>query len=152
MSILPGKDTVEEELDKLKRGCVGADISRIAYAVATNGDAGAVGIVLFGTDFADHHGVTNFLVLVDWDVVVLDDEEGIGARYSLGGLGSTGAYALAKAPQFVGIGSVPRSFEPGVSTELTVFKEFARSWVKNPKGCWAIKCLEGCAKVCKAVG
>jgi hypothetical protein len=46
-------------------------------------------VILFGMDFTDHHGVTNFLALVDQDAVVVDDEEGIGARYSLEGLGST---------------------------------------------------------------
>ena len=98
MSILPGKDTVEEELDKLERGCVGADIPRIAYAVATDGDAGAVGIVFFWTDLTDHHGVTNFLALVGWNVLVVDDEEGIGACYPLGGLGGSGSNALARRP------------------------------------------------------
>ena len=104
MSSLTGKDTVEEELDKLERGCVGADIPRIAYAVATDGDAGVVGIVLFRTDLTDHHGVTNFLVLVGWNVLVVNDEEGIGACYPLGGLSGSGSNALVKSPQFIGIG------------------------------------------------
>ncbi len=49
-SIFPGEDTVEQELDKLERGCVGADIAGIAYSVAADGDTGAVGIILFRTD------------------------------------------------------------------------------------------------------
>jgi len=44
----------------------------------TNGDSGAVRIILFRTDLTDDHGVTNFLALVAWNVIVVDDEEGIG--------------------------------------------------------------------------
>jgi len=76
--ISPGEDTVEEELDKLERGSVGADVTRIADSVATNGDSGAVRIILFRTDLTDDHGVTDFLALVEWNVIVVDDEEGIG--------------------------------------------------------------------------
>ena len=76
--ISPGEDTVEKELDKLERGSVGADVTWIADSVATNGDTGAVGIILFRTDLTDDHGVTNFLALVAWNVIVVDDEEGIG--------------------------------------------------------------------------
>ena len=121
-SVFPGEDTVEEELDQLERGCVGADIAGIAYSVAANGDAGAVRIVLFRSDLTDNHGVTDFLALVGWNVLVVDDEEGIGARYPLVGLGRSRPNALAESPQLIGIRSIPRSFVTGVSTELAVFE------------------------------
>ncbi len=133
-SVFSGEDTVEEELDKLERGCVGANITGIAYSVAADGDAGAVGIVLFRTDLTDNHGVTDFLALVGWNVLVVDDEEGIGARYPLVGLGRSRTYALAKSPQFIGIRHIPLSFVTGVSTELAVFKELASSWIKYGQG------------------
>jgi hypothetical protein len=75
--------------------------------------------------------VTNFLALVGWDVVVVDDEEGIGASNPLGGLGGSCSNALAKSPKFIGIGCIPLSFVPGVPTELAVFEELASSWVEN---------------------
>ncbi len=133
-SAFPGEDTVEEELDKLERGCVGANIPWVAFSVAANGDAGAVGIVLFRTDFADNHSVTDFLALVGWNVLVVDDEEGIGTRYSLVGLGSSRANALAKSAQLIGIGGIPRTFVTGVSTELAVLEELASSWVEHGQG------------------
>ncbi len=48
-SSLLREDTVEEELDKLQQGGVGThNASRVADAIATNGDLGAVQVILFG--------------------------------------------------------------------------------------------------------
>ncbi len=39
----PRQDAVEQELDKFKQCCVGADVAWVAYAIAPNSDAGAIG-------------------------------------------------------------------------------------------------------------
>ncbi len=97
LGAFPGEHTVEEELDELKRGCVGTHIARIANPVAADGDAGAVGIILFRTDFTDDHGVADFLALVGRDVLVVNDEEGVGTRYSLVSCGRAQSNALAES-------------------------------------------------------
>jgi hypothetical protein len=74
------EDTVEEELDRFKQGCVGAHIARIANPVATDGDMGAVRIILFRTYLTNDHGVADFLALVGRDVLVINDVEGVGTR------------------------------------------------------------------------
>ncbi len=82
-STFSGEDTVEEELDKFKRGRVGADIARIADSVAANGDMGAVRVILFRMNLTDNHGVADLLALVGQDVLVVNEEEGVGTCYPL---------------------------------------------------------------------
>jgi hypothetical protein len=82
-STFSGEDTVEEELDKFKQGRVGADIARIADSVAANGDTGAVRVILLRTNLADNHGVADLLALVGQDVLVVNEEEGVGTCYPL---------------------------------------------------------------------
>jgi hypothetical protein len=92
----PGEHAVEEELDEVNQGCDGTHIARISNPVATNGDAGAVGIILFRTDSTDNHGVADFLALVGRDVLVVNDEEGVGTRYPLVSCGMAQSNALAE--------------------------------------------------------
>jgi hypothetical protein len=40
-----GKDTVQDELDKFKQGCVGANVAWAANPVATDGDMGAIRVI-----------------------------------------------------------------------------------------------------------
>ena len=63
-------------------------IARVADAVATNGDLCAVRVVLFRSDFTNHHGVVYFLPLVQRDVFVVDAKEciGTGNTFGVGGL------------------------------------------------------------------
>jgi hypothetical protein len=44
----PREDTVEGELEKLQQGCVCTHIPRVADAITSNGDQGAVRVVLLG--------------------------------------------------------------------------------------------------------
>jgi hypothetical protein len=37
-----------------------------------------VGVILLRANFTDNHGVADFLALVGWDVLVVDEEEGVG--------------------------------------------------------------------------
>jgi hypothetical protein len=90
------EDTVEKELDKLQQGGVGTNIPRIADAIATNGDSGAFGFMLFRTDFTYHHGVAYFLPFVRWNVLLIDEEEGVRSRDPLGAGSITRANAMAQ--------------------------------------------------------
>ncbi len=96
-STFSGEDTVEEELDEFKRGLVGADIARIADSVAANGDMGAVWVILFRMNLADDHGVVDLLALVGRDVLVVNEEEGVGTCYPLTIRCRALSNALAKA-------------------------------------------------------
>ncbi len=80
--------TVEEELEQFQGCCVGTHITRVADAVATNGDLCAVRVILFWSDFTNNHGVAYFLPLVQQDVVVVDAKEcvGTGNMVGVGGL------------------------------------------------------------------
>ncbi len=44
---------------------------------------GLVRIILFRTNLTNNHGVADFLALLGWDVVVINDVEGVGTRYPL---------------------------------------------------------------------
>jgi len=91
----PGEDTVEEEFDEFKRGSVSTNVARIADSVASNSDTSSIRVILLGTDFTDHHGMTNLLALVERNVLVVDEEEGVGTCYSLFCWRGTRANALA---------------------------------------------------------
>ena len=75
---------------------MGANVAWITSSVAADDDAGSVGVVFFGTDFADNLGVGYFFAVVDGDVFVVYDVEGICAFDSLVVAGRAGANALAK--------------------------------------------------------
>ncbi len=80
---LSGEDTVEEQLDKFERGRVGANDAWIADSIAADGDTGAVRVILLRTNLADNRGVADLLALVGWDVLVVNEEEGVGACHLL---------------------------------------------------------------------
>jgi hypothetical protein len=69
---------------------------------------GAVWIILLRTDLADDHGVADFLALVERDVVVDDEIEGVSTCYPLAIWSRAGTDALAETTKFVGIGGIPR--------------------------------------------
>ena len=96
LSAFPGEDTVEEEFDKFKGCGVGANVARVANPVATNSDTGAVRVILLYANFTDHHGMTDLLALVEGDVWVVDEKEGVGTSYPLVGWRSSRANALAE--------------------------------------------------------
>ncbi len=82
------EDTVEEKLEEFQGCCGGTHIARVADAVATNGDLCAVMVVLFQSDFTNHHGGAYFLPLVQQDVVVVDVKESVvtGNTFGVGSL------------------------------------------------------------------
>jgi hypothetical protein len=81
MGPLLREDTVEKELDKLQQGGVGTHIPRIADVIATNGDLGAVWVILFRTNFIYHHGVAYFFPFVRRNVLVINEKEGVSPRH-----------------------------------------------------------------------
>jgi hypothetical protein len=94
-SIALGEKTVDEQFDKFNQACGVTYISRICNVVATNGDACTVGIIsLLWLDFANDLGVGDFLAAVNWDLVIRNGEEGVGA-FDVLALVGTGANALA---------------------------------------------------------
>jgi hypothetical protein len=122
---LARENTVEENLDKLKRGRVGADVTRIADFAAANGDPGTIRIVLLWSDFTYDESMADLLSLMYWDVIILDHEEGVRTIDAFrAGLGS-GADALTKSAKFIRVRCIPGCFIPWVTAELPMFEEFA---------------------------
>ncbi len=99
----PRQNTVEKELDKFRRSGVGANVSRVAYVIVTNGGAGAIRVIVLGMNFAYHHGVTYFLPFVERYVLIVDEKEGVSAIHTLGAQGVTRADALAETTKFIGV-------------------------------------------------
>jgi hypothetical protein len=124
-SPFPRQNTVEKELGKFKRPCVGAAVTWVAYAIATNGDAGAIRIVFLGSNFAYHQGVTYFFSFVGWYVLIVDENRGVSAPYTLGAGGITRAKALAERTEFIGVQGIPEGgFVVRVALELVMYKKF----------------------------
>ncbi len=94
---LSGEDTVEEQLDQFEQGRVGANVAWIADSITTDGDVGAVWVILLRTNLADNRGVADLLALVGRDVLVVNEEEGVGAYYPLTIWRRTQSNALAQA-------------------------------------------------------
>ncbi len=94
---LSGEDTVEEQLDEFEQGRVGANIAWIADSITTDGDKGAVRVILLRTNLADDRGVADLLALVGRDVLVVNEEKDVGACYPLTIQRRTLSNALAQA-------------------------------------------------------
>jgi hypothetical protein len=92
-------------------------------------------------DLADDHGVADFLALVERDVIVVDETEGVGTCYLLAIWRRAGTNALAEMTKFVGIGGIPRGFVMGVTMKLAMFKEVTCSRVQDREGRWTINFL-----------
>ncbi len=129
--ILSGEDTVEEKLDKFKQGCVGANVARITDSITANGDSGLVRVILLRRNLTYDHGVAYFFAFVGRDVLVVDEEEGVGTHYPLLCWRRAGANALAELAQLVCIGCIPSCFVTWVTTKLAMFKEFTCRRIQN---------------------
>jgi hypothetical protein len=94
--------------------------------------------------------MADFLLLMQWDILVLDQEEGIGTIDTFcAGLGA-GANALAESTKFICIRGVPSCLVPGVTAELVVFKELARCWIQHQTVCRVVHLVQSLAEVSKA--
>ena len=87
---------VEDNLGKFKGCCRGADVAGKGDAVATDGDARAVGIVIFRADLANQFGVSDLFSAVGGDIFEADEEEGVGAFDAFASAVGRGADALAE--------------------------------------------------------
>ncbi len=85
-------------------------------------------------DLADDHGVADFFALVERDVIVVDETEGVGTCYPLAIWRRAGTDALAEMTKFIGIGGIPRGFVMGVTMKLVMFKEVTCSRVQDGEG------------------
>ncbi len=100
------EDTVEKEHDKLRQGGAGPHIPRIADAIATKGDVGAVWVILLRTNFTYHHGVAYFFPFVRPNVLVIDEKESVSSCDLLGAGRIPRANALAQMSKFIGVQSI----------------------------------------------
>ncbi len=94
---LSRENTGEEQLEEFERGRVGANVAWIADSITTDGDTGAVRVILLRTNLADNRGVADLLALVGQDVLVVNEVEGVGACYLLTIRRRTQSNALAQA-------------------------------------------------------
>ncbi len=62
---------VEKQLDKFKGCSVCTHITQGAGAIAADGDADAIRIILLWPHFTYHHGVADFFSFVGWEVVIV---------------------------------------------------------------------------------
>jgi hypothetical protein len=131
MAPLPREDTVEKELDELKRGIAGTPIPTIADAIATNGNVGAVWVIHFRTKFTYHPGVTCFLPFVRWNVLVIDEKEGVSSCHMLSAGGIPSSNALAERFKLIGVQGIPRCFVTGITMELAMLKRFTNGRVED---------------------
>jgi hypothetical protein len=127
----PRQVAVEQELDKFKRCCVGANVAWVAYAIAPNSDAGAIGVIFLQAYFTNYHGVADFLLFVWRYVLIVDWKEGVSAASTLCGGGNARSDTLTETAQFIGVGGIPGSLVAGISTQLAVFKKFDGGWIEN---------------------
>ena len=78
-----------------------------------------------GLDFAYDFGVGDFVSAVGGDVLIVNDEEGIGVKDTLTYVIGAGSNALAQAAKFVGVGSVQGVRVLGFLACLVVLELFA---------------------------
>ncbi len=91
-----GENTVDEEFDKFNRASEGAKISRVSYVVATNGDTCLVsGVAFLKLDLANNVGVGDSPAALDWDLVIMNGEEGVSRALDMITSIETSANALA---------------------------------------------------------
>jgi hypothetical protein len=113
---------------------------------------GRIRVVFLRANIADNHGVTDLLLLVGWDVMVVDKEEGISFCDLLRAWSWTNSNALAEATKLVGVQGIPLCLIVRIATKLAMFEKLTSSRVQDRQGSRTINLLlKCCAEVCKAV-
>jgi hypothetical protein len=75
-----GENTVDKQFDKFNQAHGGTYISGIRDVVSANGDAPTVGVIsLLSSDLVNDLEVDDFSAAVGWDLVIGNEEEGVGA-------------------------------------------------------------------------
>ena len=62
----PRQDAVEKELEKFEGSCVGVNVAWVTDVIATNSDAGAIGIIFLWSNFTSHLCQTIALSQIKW--------------------------------------------------------------------------------------
>ena len=98
------QETVNNELDQVKRTCGRVYISKIIFAASIYGDACTIGILLLRSDLTHNHGVVNFLPSVARDIFKDNDAESVCALNALF-LGELLSFSksLACLAKFIGV-------------------------------------------------
>ena len=134
-----GDGAVEEEFDRFDGSRFGARVARVADAIATDGDACAVGISFLWAYFTHDSCVRDVVPAVQRDVMVADRFEGIGAVDSFfGGIGRVGSNALAEAAEFVCVGFIPGFFVGRVSSQLSMLQHSSCFGVQDWRCHWGV--------------
>jgi hypothetical protein len=94
----------------------GTTIPRIGDAIATGSKASAIGIGLLRAIVDAHASVRDVFALVDWDVLLSDEDNCVGAIANAGD-------TLGKATKFDCVGLAPEYFVFGVDKKMAHFYE-----------------------------
>jgi hypothetical protein len=95
--------TIEHQLEEFKGPSVGANIPRVTDVIASDDDASAIWIVFIRTNLTNNHGVADFFSFVEWYVMTINDEEGVGACNPFGIGGGPRANFLTQMSKLIGI-------------------------------------------------
>ena len=90
-------DAVENEFGKFKWSCGHADVVRTANSIPADSNARAIGVILVGIEFTHYFPVGNFHEPIGGDLLIFDDEEGVGSLYRISCTGGSGANSLTQA-------------------------------------------------------
>ena len=96
-------NTIDEEFHKFQGTCGSTNITRVANTVATNSDAGAIGIIFLWTEFANHFGVCDLILSVNRDVLVENHNKGVSFFNVLACNSISSTNSLSYPPKFIGI-------------------------------------------------
>ena len=99
--------------------------------IAADGDEGAIGVGFFRADKTYHFVVGDIFATLLWDILILDDLEGIGTFGMLAGLGGVGSDTLAETANLIGVGAVLYVFVGGMLAELEMLQGLAGGGVKD---------------------
>ncbi len=121
---LCGDDAVEMNLDCDHTDGGGTAIPGISDGIATNSEASAIGISLLRTIVDAHVPVRDVFALVDWDVVLSNEDNRVGAL-------ANAWDALGKATKFDCVGLAPEFFVLGVDKTVAHFHEGASVGVEE---------------------
>ena len=97
------QDTVEHDIDELKRGSICANSTGLVYTVAINGDPCAVGIRFWGADKTDNLGVGYFFAAVNEDIFIIDEMKSVSALDCLSRTVRSFTNYFTETPEVVGI-------------------------------------------------
>ncbi len=75
--------------------------------------------------------MADFHSFMGWDIVVVDDKEGVSACNPFGTGGGSRTNSLTQLSKLVGVGSVPCCLVAGIMMELAMLDELTSGGVKN---------------------